>query len=76
MGLRERGRGTKEGKSGVTVWEPYLVAAMSVTVTFSGTAESGLRSQRVGWEVLSQKKINSWVESMPQRLRDVIRLEG
>lgn len=29
-----------------------------------------------GWEALSQKKINYWVESMPQRLRDVIQLEG
>ncbi|CAG9950916.1 unnamed protein product [Clonostachys rosea f. rosea IK726] len=29
-----------------------------------------------GWEQLSQETINRWVESMPQRLRDVIKMEG
>ncbi|CAI6087300.1 unnamed protein product [Clonostachys chloroleuca] len=29
-----------------------------------------------GWEQLSQSTINRWVESMPQRLRDVIKMEG
>ena len=29
-----------------------------------------------GWDALTQKKINQWVESMPQRLQSVIDLKG
>ena len=29
-----------------------------------------------GWERLSQETINSWVDSMPQRMRDILKLEG
>jgi hypothetical protein len=29
-----------------------------------------------GWEQLSQETINRWVESIPQRLHDVIKMEG
>lgn len=29
-----------------------------------------------GWAKLSQKKINAWVESMPQRWKDVIAADG
>lgn len=29
-----------------------------------------------GWDELKQKTINRWVDSMPQRLRDVIQLDG
>jgi hypothetical protein len=29
-----------------------------------------------GWEALKQKTINKWVDEMPQRLRDVLELDG
>lgn len=31
---------------------------------------------REGWEGLSFKRINEWVDSMPQRLREVIETDG
>ena len=31
---------------------------------------------REGWEALPQKKVNEWMDSMPQRLRDVIECDG
>jgi len=39
--------------------------------------DSTTREQiREGWEALQQKTINKWIDSMPQRLQDVIDSDG
>lgn len=50
----------KEAVKGYAHWDPDTVKELA----------------EEGWAKLSQEKINSWVDSIPQRLKDCIQLEG